>query len=413
MRGRILGLVALLLPLGAGCLDAAGEPGASGFTWETEGSMAPDFTGAGPSYPVLLVHFHVTMSEREREEYERNPVVCIVGGPEVPALPALPDTEAEAPCMPPPWDQATGRVFMDQAGFSERTPVMIVGGGCDGSLRLLEAGRSYEVGLPGHTFLVDAHTNGTFSVDGRHIAPGTSVKATYWIDGGDPQDEKSVRAVFDAPGRWLLSRVGEGGGLLEDDPDVPPRPDRGTGLVAEVPEGAGGLVDVLDPLLAATPGRDPRVLEARIVLGGGRLTEVLVDVSTHNASVRWYGAGRIDGHVRVLGAQGTPASGGVASDALLAAFAEPLTSFAGGDEGTLDLRLARERSVAGPTGTWIETRLQPPTACDGTCLHVLVDGAWRRATAGHEADAEDARSLAAEVLGADGSSRKHLWHVPE
>lgn len=407
-------LLLLVVPVLAGCIGHEPLLELSGMEWEVEGSMAPDFTGQGRSYPVLLVHHHATLSEEERREEERNPVVCLVDGPPVEPLPPLtfrvPGTDGgaadAAPCEPPRYDLATGRLQADPSAFDGRTPALLAIGGCGSSGFLLDPGATYELRLPGHTFVIEVRLDGTFAVDGRALTSGEAHKATYWLDRGNDDHEKSVRAVFDFPGRWLVSRVGLEHPLHED-----PRPERGTGLAALVPEDAADLEGVLGPLIEATPGKEARLLQARIVVDQGRLTEVRAIVTSEDATVAWFSTSRAHGQVEMLGAEESPEAGGVTIDRLLAAFPQALAALGAGHEGTLDLRLARNVSLASPTGTWFEQQVAPPVPCE-RCLHVFLEGAWQRAWAAQETDAEDARTLQAEVTGNDGDVVVHLWNAP-
>lgn len=437
MRWRSLLLMVLTAAGGlAGCLDEADVHGTGALLWETEPSMAPDFTGDGPAYPILLVHTHETESRRERREREEGPiVVCTPSGVPVPLEPAAvlgksskPSADAAmAPCMGPPVDEATGRLYANRSAFERDAPdgILAFPRGCDGGLLRFGGARadaqdSYLVRLPGHDFNVTLHANGTFAVDDRWLAPGTALKVSYRVAPGDREDEKQVRAVFDAPGRWLVARVGE---RVEGDLPIV-RPERGTGLEARVPIDAADAGSVLGPLLAATPGADPALLALRVVHQDGRLTEVRADVATDAGVVSWFGAGRVQGQVRVLGAVGAVAPDGngtgVPVAEFVAAFPEPFARYAAG-AGTVDLRLARDRALASPTGTWQETipaELGAAAAlpCDGTCLHAWVDaavaGGWRDAPLARQAPAVDARTLEVRVLDDVGGEALHLWHVP-
>lgn len=419
---RTLWAVGIALSL-AGCLDpilpfpAAG--GASGWSSVVEPSMAPDFTGDGETYPILLVHQHHVLSERQREESSR--VVCqTTDGEEIELL--RPRVEAKA-CAGPAVDAATGRLFLERAAFDAEDPdaVLAMTRSCSGGAVLFdEARRELVVQTPAHGFLVQLHANRSFSVDDRWIEPGTALKVEYYIDRGSAKDEQYVRVVFDHPGEWLVSRVAPWD--AETDGGLPRPPEQGTGLEADVPLSAATLLDVLDATLRATPGAVERVEALRVVHDGERLTEATVRYGTAQGTVTWYGSGRTGESLHLLGAEASPSgSPGAPLAAVQSAFDLGWAELRAGVPGALtDVRLDPAVAWRGPAGTALA--LDPalhPGGCAGGCVLVhgpgpLEGSTWRVLLAPEQEPSEGATTLQVLAFGDDGGAPAEVWwHAPE
>lgn len=380
--------------------------------WEAsvEPSMAPDFSGTGPSYPVLLVHQHHVPSARQQEEARRNPVVCLRldGSP----LAFAPSTRDMAACAGPAADPPTGRAFVERESYLAQggRGLAVMMDPCRGGAIVL--GRDgFLVQAPGHAFEVRLLENGTFRVDGRWLAPGSSLKVGYFLHAGDAQDEEYVRVVFDAPGRWLLSRMGSDGRDLDG---VPPRPDHGSGLFVDVDVAPVDLASPLRAVLDATPGAVRGVASLRAVHDGERLTELTVRVLAEDEAILWYGAGRVEGKLRLLGARDPLARDEpqVGPEALLDLAASPWDTLRAGTAPTTDVRLDPTTSwgtVAGiPLGV---DRSLAPGGCEGGCVFVRQAGAWSRVVLPERGEAMDALTL--QVLSGEGRAANAVWwHVP-
>lgn len=421
-RAVILAFASLLL---GGCVDAGDvaralrfEPqGPTDRSQEVEPSMAPDFSGSGPSYPVLLVHQHHVPSQRQREEAERNPVVCLAldGRPIEFAATSERTTMMEmAACAGPPADPPTGRLYANRTTFEKDRPlgVGVLMSECSGGITMLSAGdRDFEVSTREHTFLVELLPNGTFSVDGRWVRPGTALKVSYYISRGDANDEEFVRVVFDAPGQWLVSRVGEMG--RNDDPDVPPRPLQGSGLVVEVPVAPATLGAALAAVLAATPGSVSGVSGLRAVHHGERLTEFTLRVVTDRGVVTWYGAGRIGDAMRLLGAQ-EPAveESFVTAEGLLTMSELEWAALRAGVAGDItDVRLAPDVAwtTVGPVALGVP-RERDTRGCDGGCVFVRGGDGWFRLLVAQRGSAAGALTLRVLADG-DAGPTEVWWHT--
>lgn len=422
MRLAVVLLVATLAL--AGCVRPPELPfverlgGVSGWEFDVEPSMAPDFSKGSPTYPVLLVHQHHVPSERQKEEARRNPVVCLrADGAPMPLLPPVSVDSMDAAmaaeaCMGPAADPATGRVYADPADLRGMDGLAVFMSACSGSMvRLDDATREFKVATSAHEFVVRFHDNGTFSVDGRWIEPGTSLKIGYYIARGDAQDEEYVRVVFDAPGEWLWSRVKPWGQPLDGDEDVPPRPDAGTGLVVDVPLSPASLREPIEAAIAATPGGATRLLGLRAVHDGERLTELRIRVANESDdSVTWYGAGRTQGQMRLLGAQQAgPHEVGVDVQRFLDAFDMEWTTLRAGEGEMLDARLAANASWSGPAGlpVGVDATLPAP-ACDETCVMIDRGMGWQRVPAPEKHDTDGATTLHVIL-----DAREVWWHVAE
>lgn len=286
MRVLIVCLVAL-----AGCVAPGFAPvsGTSDFTYTYGQSMAPDHTGQGPSYPVLLLHTHHDLSRKQAEEQRH--VVCFVDGVEIPDV----ELRDMAACEPDRFDQATGRVYMDN-----RTewggPAVALTPGCGGRIQVFPEGGAITVRTAGHDFHV-RFDGSDYVIDGEHrVAPGQVLKVDYWMDRGDPENERMVKAVFDNPGRWLYSMIGDPYATLEERPGA--RPEMGDGLMAFVDAHATTFDAILGPLVEATPGAG-EVDNFRIVQGAA-LTEVRLEIVGTDGTWSWYSAAHEDGQLRML-----------------------------------------------------------------------------------------------------------------
>lgn len=380
--------------------------------WEAsvEPSMAPDFSGAGPSYPVLLIHQHHVPSARQQEEARRNPVVCLRldGSP----VAFAPSTREAMMCAGPPADPPTGRAFVEQERYLAEggRGLAVMMDPCRGGAVVL--GRdAFLVQAPGHAFEVRLLENGTFRVDGRWLEPGSALKIGYFLHAGDAQDEEYVRVVFDAPGRWLLARMGSDGRDLDG---VPRRPDHGSGLFVDVDVAPMDLASPLRAVLDATPGVVRGVASLRAVHDGERLTEITVRVLTGEEAILWYGAGRVEGKLRLLGAREAIAPDEPQADpeALLDLAAIPWEALRAGSVPTADVRwepAARWGTVAGiPLGV---DRSLAPGGCEGGCVFVRQAGAWSRVLLPERGEATDALTL--QVLSGEGTEANAVWwHVP-
>lgn len=420
---RSVGLLVAALAL-AGCaesllpLSAKGETG--GWSSTVEPTMAPDFTGDGETYPILLVHQHHVASKRQQEEWSQ--VVCsTTGGEALPLLGAKEATDAAA-CARPSADAATGRLYFDAAEFRSEAPTAVVAitNACSGGLVLLRESLSgFVFHAPGHSFLVESHANRSFSVDGRWITPGTALKVGYFIDRGSERDEQSVRVVFDHPGEWLASKVAPWDPAL--DGDVPPRPSEGTGLSVDVPLAPASLLEALDATLAATPGHAEGLAALRMVHDGSRLTEATIRYATSGGSVTWYGAGRTGDSLRMLGAE-TPSMGArsVPIEAFRETFDAGWATLRAGNGGSMtDVRLDPAISWSGPGGAALA--LDPalhPAGCRDGCVLVRADDAllgsgWQMLLAPEPSEAVAALTLHVLAFPDGGGEAAALWwHAP-
>lgn len=408
MLGRVLLL--LLVPALAGCvLPGQGIPGASHWDWSVEDSMLPDFTGDGPGYPVLLVHQHAAPSRAMEREWRENPVVCLtLDGAPIRSAGLSADM---IDCGPPVSDPGSGRLFVARDLFDswDARAVVVQQDDCAGGAFPLHDGRpGFQVVTPEHAFQVEQRDDGTFLVDGEHVlAPGKTLKATYWVDHGDPDRQRFVRVAIDHPGRWLVSQVGPRGFEPPVRPGQATYTDDGRVLDAHLPRAPEGLDDLLRPLVDATEGHGATVTRLRFALADGALSELDVALRTDRGLTEWYLASRTGEEVRVLGNRSQQGSPGIVPGALLDAFPGALGELAG-DGVAHRFVWSRHAAYHDPLPVPLDLAVGD---CDD-CVLLWDEAGWYRAPLAQasEAPAGDARTLAVTSYAVDGSETVRTYH---
>lgn len=360
-------VVLLLLP---GCAEWMPTPGASQWTWEQSDSMLPDFEGEGTSFPVIVIHAHAEWSQRQREEFEKNPWVCFTADVPVAA------GSSDAGCAPPPVDPPTGRIFVEQAEFRSwgAEAVAIVGKSC-GSALVPITGSSLRFQTTEHDFQIE--WNGRhFVVEGRALHKGEVLKATYWVDKGDEMDQRFVRVSFDFPGYWLESNVGAPRHPHEER-SVPDRASFVEDRLLELEMAAhvSTLGDALQPLAAAMRGSDLRLVDASIAVAGGRITELVATLRSDQDAVRWYMASRDGDRLRVLGNNTVAVGPGVAWQRATAHFdTRPLGGYAvdGADPIASRFVFAPHAGFDAAALGLLQRAPPPDTGCT-QCIYLLSD----------------------------------------
>ncbi len=410
---RLLIAMVLIAPMLSGCVlpgqDIIGTPGASHWSWTRDDSMLPNFAHDGPSYPVMAIHYHAGVSKRTEEEWKRNPVVCM--DQEDNSLPIFKRDMAQA-CGPPTSDPATGRLFMPREQFDAWNPSAIVvqPDPCGGSIQAVGQDGAFTLPTVEHEFDIQFR-DGRFIIDDDHIlSPGQTLKATYWADYGDHMDQRFIRVVFDYPGEWLLSQVGEHD--FEGAPRITSATldENGNVLNRTLPWSVSSWDDIIPGLTPAENDTHDNLVAMRMATSGGKLTELFASTIDEWGVTDWYLASRDGDQVKLLGERRQEHAESVKPSEFLAAFPDSLTLYGG--------NASVKRIEWVPTLGFDSTGLLPvPEAWCADCVriwsdHPLAGPGWRATPEANPRDGIGSMTLLATTYASDGSEATTVYHNP-